>query len=588
MNNGSIEILLIEDNPGDARLIKEFLRETGKAFELDWVDSLSKGLKRLDGKDAILLDLTLPDSSGLDTFKKIHSVAPALPIIVLTGNDDETLSSKALQEGAQDYLVKGQVSGQILARSIRYAIERKRIDEALKSEILKHKKLESELIIAKEAAEEAVRAKAEFLANMSHEMRTPMNSIIGFTSLLLDDSLTLDQKEFLEGIRNGGEALLTLISDILDFTRIEKEKVELERQPLSLRHSIEESLEMVEVQAGQKGLKLGYCIDEDTPDTIIEDHGRLRQVLVNLLSNAVKFTDEGEVSVSVSSEAIRGEMRQILFEVKDTGIGIPQDKMDRLFQPFDQLERSISHKRDGIGLGLAISRRLVELMEGEIWAESIPGQGSVFCFTIQAEAIPGKQMDLGKRATDDAIQSPPEEKPLRILVAEDNPSNQKVLLTMLRRLGYRPEAVADGREVLQALEIRPYDLIFMDVKMPEMDGLAATRMIRKLRPGNGPKIVAITAYGLRGDRERCLEAGMDDYIAKPVKLNEVAKMVEKISIISGRSIATFQLIAHLIRANTNQYFDSGHHSGRAYEAANTIDSVLCRLSGLHRQAPLDL
>ena len=527
MNKGSIKILLIEDNPGDARLIKEFLGETGVSFELDWVESLSQGLEHLDGKNAILLDLTLPDSHGLDTFKKIHSQAPALPIIVLTGNDDDVLSSRALQEGAQDYLVKGQVSGQILARSIRYAIERKRIDEALKSEILKHKKLESELIIAKEAAEEAARAKAEFLANMSHELRTPMNSIIGFTSLLLDDSLTPDQKEFLEGIRNGGEALLTLISDILDFSRIEKEKVDLEREPLSIKHCIEESLDMVEVQARQKALRLDYSIDKDTPDTIIEDQGRLRQVLVNLLSNAVKFTDEGEISVSVSSEAIQGERRQILFEVKDTGIGIPPDKMDRLFQPFDQLERSISHKRDGIGLGLAISRGLVELMDGVIWAESIPGQGSVFCFTIQAEAIPGKQLDLGRRVMDEAVRSPPEEMPLRILVAEDNPSNQKVLLTMLRRLGYRPEAVADGKEVLQALEIRPYDLIFMDVKMPEMDGLAATRMIRKLRPGKGPKIVAITAYGLRGDRERCLEAGMDDYIAKPVKLNEVAKVVGK-------------------------------------------------------------
>ena len=177
---------------------------------------------------------------------------------MLTGNDDDTLSSLALQEGAQDYLVKGQVSGQILARSIRYAIERKRIDKALKSEIIKHKKLEADLIIAKEAAEEAARAKAEFLANMSHELRTPMNSIIGFTSLLLDDSLTSDQKEFLEGIRNGGEALLALISDILDFSRMEKDKVELERQPFSLRHCIEESLDMVEVQAGQKGLRLGY------------------------------------------------------------------------------------------------------------------------------------------------------------------------------------------------------------------------------------------------------------------------------------------------------------------------------------------
>jgi signal transduction histidine kinase len=527
LTNQSTQILLIEDNPGDARLIKEFLGETGKVFELDWVDSLSKGLEHLDGKDAVLLDLALPDSTGLDTFEKLHLEAPDLPIIVLTGNDDDTLSSLALQEGAQDYLVKGQVSGQILARSIRYAIERNRIDKELKSEIIKHKKLEADLIIAKEAAEEAAMAKAEFLANMSHELRTPMNSIIGFTSLLLDDSLTSDQKEFLEGIRNGGEALLALISDILDFSRMEKDKMELERQPFSLRQCIEESLDMVEVQAGQKGLRLGYCIDKETPDTIIEDHGRLRQVLVNLLSNAVKFTDEGEVSVSVSSEAIKGEMRQILFEVRDTGIGIPQDKMDRLFQPFDQLERSISQKRDGIGLGLAISHRLVELMDGVIWAESIPGQGSVFCFTIQAEGIPGKQLNLREGLQDEAIPGSSEEKPLRILVAEDNPSNQKVILTMLRRLGYRPEAVADGREVLRALEIRTYDLILMDVKMPEMDGLTTTRMIRRLQPKNGPKIVAITAYGLDGDRVKCLEAGMDDYIAKPVKLNELAKVVSK-------------------------------------------------------------
>ncbi len=529
MTNQSIQILLIEDNPGDARLIKEFLSETGRAFELDWAASLSEGLKRLNGKDAILLDLTLPDSSGLDTFKKIHSQAPALPIIVLTGTDDDMLSSRALQEGAQDYLVKGQVSGQILARSIRYAIERKRIDEALKSEIAKHEKLEADLIIAKEAAELATRAKAEFLANMSHELRTPMNAVIGFASLLLDDSLTAEQREYMEGIRSGGEALLAIISDILDFSRMENEKVELELQPFSLRHCIEESLEMVAVQAGRKGLNLGYTIDCNTPDNIIEDHGRLRQILVNLLGNAVKFTDKGEINVSVSSEAIKGNTHQILFEVKDTGIGIPKEKMDRLFQPFDQLEPSISHKRDGIGLGLAICQKLVELMGGMIWAESTPGKGSVFCFTIQAEIIPGKPLHSRNEEGIAALKCPSDQKPLRILVAEDNPSNQKVLLTMLNRLGYRPEAVANGREVLQALEIRPYDLILMDVKMPEMDGLTASRMVRNRFPEKGPKIVAITAYGLEGDREKCLNAGMDDYIAKPIKLNELAELVDKIS-----------------------------------------------------------
>lgn len=523
-----IKVLLIEDNPGDARLIREYLGETpGTPFEMDWVDSLSEGLKHVDGKDAALLDLTLPDSMGLGTFKQLHSHAPTLPIIVFTGYDDDSLALKALQDGAQDYLVKDQVSGQLLARSIRYAIERKRIDEALKSEIAKHVELEADLIKAKEAAEEAAKAKASFLANMSHELRTPMNAVIGFTSLLLDDPLTPEHKEYIEGIRNGGEALLALINDILDFSRAERDKVELELMPLSLRQCIEESLGMVGVQAERKGLDLGCTIDNYTPDNIIEDHGRLRQILVNLLNNAIKFTDKGEVSLSVSSKSIAGNKRQILFEVKDTGIGIHQDKMDRLFQPFDQLERTISRKRDGVGLGLAISKRLVELMGGQIWARSVPGQGSTFSFTIQAEVIPGKQLDLADSNKETVFENQSEQKPLRILVAEDNPSNQKVLLTMLKRMGYRPDAVADGSEVIKAIERQSYDMILMDVRMPTMDGITATRVIRELLPVNGPKIVAITAYAMDGDREICLEAGMDDYISKPVNMVELEAILRR-------------------------------------------------------------
>lgn len=523
-----IKVLLIEDNPGDARLIREYLGETpGTPFEMDWVDSLSEGLKHIDGKDAALLDLTLPDSVGLDTFKQLHSQAPTLPIIVFTGYDDDSLALKALQDGAQDYLVKDQVSGHLLARSIRYAIERKRIDEALKSEIAKHVELEADLIKAKEAAEEAAKAKASFLANMSHELRTPMNAVIGFTSLLLDDPLTPEHKEYIEGIRNGGEALLALINDILDFSRAERDKVELELMPLSLRQCIEESLGMVGVQAERKGLDLSCTIDNYTPDNIIEDHGRLRQILVNLLNNAIKFTDKGEVSLSVSSKSIAVNKRQILFEVKDTGIGIHQDKMDRLFQPFDQLERTISRKRDGVGLGLAISKRLVELMGGQIWARSVPGQGSTFSFTIQAEVIPGKQLDLVDSNKEAVFENQSEQKPLRILVAEDNPSNQKVLLTMLKRMGYRPDAVADGSEAIKAIERQSYDMILMDVRMPTMDGITATRVIRELLPINGPKIVAITAYAMDGDRDICLEAGMDDYISKPVNMVELEAILRK-------------------------------------------------------------
>ena len=530
MINGSVRILLIEDTPGDARLIKELLIESGRPFELDSAPSLSAGFERLEGKDAILLDLSLPDSLGLDTFRRLHSRAAIAPIIVLTGYDDDDLSTRALQEGAQDYLVKGQVDAQILARSIRYSIERKRIDLALKSEICKHEKLEADLIIAKEEAEEAARAKAEFLANMSHELRTPMNAVIGFASLLLDGPLSPEQRELTEGIRDGGEALLAIIRDILDFSRMEREKIELELLPFELKGCIEESLEMVSLQAVRKGLRLECRIDPKTPEVIVEDRGRLRQILVNLLGNAVKFTDRGCVSVFVSSDLVKANSHQILFEVRDTGIGIPQEMMKRLFSPFEQLEASISHKREGIGLGLAISQKLVELMGGMIWAESTPGEGSVFYFTIQTESFLKehermRSADLEGTAGLSAIGATISQK---VLVAEDNPSNQKVLMAMLNKLGYSPVGVANGREVLQALAVQQYDLILMDIIMPEMDGLAASQIIRNLFPEGGPKIIAITADCLEDDRERCLNAGIDDYLVKPIKLVQLEEAIERV------------------------------------------------------------
>ena len=514
-----IRVLLIEDNPADARLIEFMLGEArGLSFELLWVASFTEGVAHLQQHrvDVVLLDLGLPESTGLDTLQRLLMQPRKVPtLVVLSGLTDEEIAVQALQSGAQDYLVKGQVDSALLIRAIRYAIGRTQAEEALR---LAH----AEAQAAKERAEVANQAKSTFLANMSHDLRTPLNGILGFAQILQwDKTLTHRQQLNITAIRQSGEHLLTLINDILDVAKIEAGKLEMFPGDFRLAEFFQVIADIIRVKAQQKpGLHFRCDFAPDLPEAVHTDERRLRQVLLNLLDNAVKFTESGEVVL----RACRAEGTRLRFEVQDTGTALSKEQLSRLFKPFEQVG-DVQQRSGGTGLGLVISQQFVRLMGGEIGVRSAPGEGNVFWFELD---VPAGGLAAMHPLADDRPAARYRGPTKRVLVVDDVADNRAVLMEALNGVGFDTHEANSGQEGLAMAQSLKPDLVLMDIVMPDIGGVDVIRRLRAMPDFAHTPIVAVSASATLEVEARTLAAGADAFLTKPVELKALLQCAARL------------------------------------------------------------
>ena len=512
----STRILVVEDSRTEAMRARLILERAGYQVSLaaDGKDGLTKAVA--EKPDVILLDTMMPQMSGFEACGKlkIDPQTSHIPIIMLVSNGEAT----DLPSGpGLECLLAKPYDPALLVNKVQAFATRSAAPAGNGDELTR----------ARQEIQNAQKARSDFLANMSHELRTPLHEIIGMTELVMATELSTEQQQYVNTARNSSNALLSLINDVIEFSELEAGQLGLEEKLFDLAEPIERTLEIMNPRASDKGLDLTMTRGTQVPKQLIGDANRLRQVLANLVANAIKFTDSGKIGIRVDAESATANQVELHFRVSDTGIGIPKDRQELIFEPFQQSDTSATRRYGGLGVGLALAKQLVKLMGGRICVDSQPGEGSVFHFTVKMQTpapVASAVAPVAGKAWPRA---------LRILVAEDSPTNQLIAKSSLSKAGHTITLAANGVEAVKQFQssrdnAQPFDLVLMDVAMPEMDGLDATRTIREKEKSLGGHlpIVAMTAFATKEYQIKCIESGMDAYVTKPVRIEELNKTLE--------------------------------------------------------------